>query len=101
MFFTTTPNSSNYGTANALLVDDKDGVDISGTYAGSPVSWTFNYDSNTQGGRTIAPAGPVNVKVVGIGLSGGQFAVVDHVITRTAGQSILLAPAQERNYANP
>jgi hypothetical protein len=32
----------------------------------------------------------VNVKVVGIGLSGGQFAVVDHVITRTAGQSILL-----------
>jgi hypothetical protein len=81
-------------------VDDKDGVDISGTYAGSPISWTFNYDSNTQGGRTVSPAGNVAVKVVGIGLAGGQFIVVDHTITRTAGQSILVSPAQERNYRN-
>jgi hypothetical protein len=101
MFFTTTPNASDYGTANALLVDDKDGVDISGTYAGSPISWTFNYDSNTQGGRTVSPPGNVAVKVVGIGLAGGQFIVVDHTITRTAGQSILVSPAQERNYMNP
>lgn len=102
MFFTTTPNSSNYGTATALLVNEADGVTpISGTYAGSPVPWDFAYDSNTQGGRTITPAGNVNVKVIGIGLSGGQFIAVDHVITRTQGQSILLAPAQERNYNNP
>jgi hypothetical protein len=101
MFFTTTPNNNDYGTADALLVNDKDAVAISGTYSGSPVPWTFNYDSNTQGGRTVAPPTDVNVKVVGLGLSGGQFAVVDHVITRTAGQSILLAPAQERNYSNP
>lgn len=102
MFFTTTPNSSNYGTANALIVNRADGTTpIAGTYTGSPVSWDFAYDSNVQGGRTISPAGNVNVKVVGIGLSGGQFVSVDHVITRTAGQSILLAPAQERNYNNP
>jgi hypothetical protein len=101
MFFTTTPNNNDYGTATALLVNDKDGNPISGTYSGSPIPWTFNYDSNTQGGRTISPPGNVNVKVVGLGLSGGQFTVVDHVITRTAGQSILVSPAQERNYANP
>jgi hypothetical protein len=101
MFFSTTPNGSNYGTANALIVDNKDGADIAGTYSGSSVPWTFNYDSNTQGGRTVSPAGNVNVKVIGIGLSGGQFVSVDHVITRTAGQSILLSPAQERNYSNP
>ena len=101
MFFNTTPDNSNYGTSAALLVNDKDGAPISGTYSGSPVGWTFNYDSNTQGGRTVSPAGNVAVKIVGIGLSGGQFAVVDHTITRTAGQSILLSPAQERNYANP
>lgn len=98
MFFNTTPGGNNYGTNNALVVDDKDGADIAGTYAGSPISWTFAYDSNNQGGRTV---GPTAVKVVGIGLSGGQFIVVDHTITRTAGQSILLAPAQERNYSNP
>jgi hypothetical protein len=102
MFFTTTPNSSNYGTANALIVNRADGsTPIAGTYSGSSINWDFAYDSNTQGGRTISPAGNVNVKVVGIGLSGGQFVIVDHVITRTAGQSILLAPAQERNYNNP
>lgn len=101
MFFTTTPNGSNYGETDALIVNDKNGTPISGTYTGAPVDWTFNYDSNTQGGRTVSPPGNVNVKVVGIGLLGGQFASVDHVITRTAGQSILLAPAQERNYSNP
>ena len=98
MFHLDTP-TADYGTASALVVNDKDGNPISGTYAGSPVSFTFAYDSNTQGGR--AAAAPAAVKVVGIGLSGGQFINVDHTITRTAGQSILLAPAQERNYSNP
>ena len=97
MFFSETP-SGNYGTSNAVIVNDKDGNPISGVYAGTPVSFTFAYDSNTQGGRT----GGTNalVKVVGIGLSGGQFIAVDHIITRSSGQSILLAPALERNYAN-
>ncbi len=98
MFFVDTP-TGDYGTSSAIIVNDKDGNPITGTYSGSPISWTFNYDSNTQGGRTSATNAAV--KVVGIGLSGGQFAVVDHTINRTAGQSILLAPAQERNYNNP
>lgn len=98
MFFADTP-TGDYGTADAIIVNDKDGVPITGTYSGSPVSWTFAYDANVQGGRTAITNAPV--KVVGIGLNGGQFIVVDHTITRTAGQSILLAPAQERNYSNP
>jgi hypothetical protein len=98
MFFDTTP-TGDYGTANAIIVQDKDGVDIAGTYAGSPVNFTFAYDTNTQGGRTAGTT-PV-VKVLGIGLTGGQYVEVDASITRAAGQSILLAPAQERNYQNP
>lgn len=98
MFFTDTP-TADYGTASAVIVNDKDGNPITGTYSGSPVTFTFAYDSNTQGGRTAQTNAAV--KVVGIGLSGGQFVIVDHTITRTAGQSILLAPAQERNYSNP
>ena len=97
MFFTDTP-SGDYGTANAIIVNDKDGSPISGTYNGSPVAFSFAYDSNTQGGRTPATNAPV--KVVGIGLTGGQFISVDHTITRTQGQSILISPAQERNYVN-
>lgn len=98
MFFTDTP-TGDYGTSSAIVVNDKDGNPISGTYSGSPVPWTFAYDSNTQGSRV--PPSNAQVKVVGIGLTGGQFVVVDHTITRTAGQSILLSPAQERNYSNP
>lgn len=98
MFFATNP-TGDYGSDTAVIVNDKDGVPIHGTYAGSPVPFTFNFDSNTQGGRTAGEEAAV--KVVGIGLSGGQFISVDHTITRTAGQSMLLAPAIERNYSNP
>lgn len=98
MFFLDTP-TADYGTASAVVVNDKDGFPITGTYTGSPVNFTFAYDSNTQGGRTAGQNAAV--KVIGIGLIGGQFVDVDHTITRTAGQSILLAPAQERNYSNP
>lgn len=98
MFFTDTP-TGDFGSADAIIVKDKDGNDITGTYAGSPISFTFAYDTNSQGGRT--PATPALVKLVGIGLTGGQYVDVDYTITRTAGQSILLAPAQERNYSNP
>lgn len=98
MFFTDTPDGD-YGTSSAVIVNDKDGNPISGLYAGAPIKFTFAYDSNTQGSRTPATNAPV--KIVGIGLSGGQFISVDHTITRTAGQSVLLAPAQERNYSNP
>ena len=98
MFFTDTP-TGDFGSADAIIVKDKDGNDITGTYAGSPISFTFAYDTNTQGGRTAGT--PALVKLVGIGLTGGQYVDVDYTITRTAGQSILLAPAQERNYSNP
>lgn len=98
MFFETTP-SGDFGTSSAIIVNDKDGNPITGTYTGSSVPFTFAYDTNTQGGRTAGTT-PV-VKVLGIGLTGGQYVEVDASITRTAGQSILLAPAQERNYANP
>jgi hypothetical protein len=98
MFFDSTP-SGDYGTSDAVTVQDKDGNPIAGTYSGNPISFTFAYDSNTQGGRTGGQNAPVTI--VGIGLTGGQFASVGHTINRTAGQSILLAPAQERNYVNP
>lgn len=91
--------NSGFGSDSAIVVNDKDGVPIQGTYAGSPVSFTFAYDTNTQGGRTAGT--DAAVKLVGLGTVGGQYVSVDATITRTAGQSVLLAPAQERNYSNP
>ena len=94
MYFT-----SGFGSDSAIIVNDKDGNPITGTYAGSPISFTFAYDTNTQGGRTSGTA--TSVKVLGLGTSGGQYVSVDATIARSAGQSILLAPAIERNYSNP
>ena len=98
MFFATNP-AGDYGTATAVIVQDKDGNPIAGTYSGSPVGFSFAYDTNAQGGRTPATNAPI--KLVGIGLTGGQYVSVDYTITRAQGQNILLAPAQERNYSNP
>ena len=91
--------ASGFGSASAIVVNDKDGNPITGTYAGSPVSFTFAYDTNNQGGRT--PATDAAVKLVGIGLGSGQYINIDATLTRSAGQNILLAPALERNYSNP
>lgn len=91
--------ASTFGTGSAAVVNDKDGNPISGTYAGSPVTFTFNYDTDTQGGHTAGTDFPV--KVLGIGLNGGQYVLVDYTLIRSAGQTISLAPAQERNYSNP
>jgi hypothetical protein len=98
LYFTSVP-SGDYGTADAIIVNDKDGVPISGTYSGSPVNFSFAYDSNTQGGRTAETNAAVTL--VGLGLAGGQFASVDFTVTRSQGISVLLAPAVERNYNNP
>lgn len=92
--------ASTFGTSGAAVVTDKDGNPISGTYIGGGfVNFTFNYDTDTQGGHTAGTDFPV--KVVGIGLGGGQYTTVDYTLIRSAGQSISLAPAQERNYSNP
>lgn len=91
--------ASTFGTAGAAIVTDKDGNPISGTYSGSSVNFTFNYDTDTQGGHTAGTDFPV--KVLGIGLTGGQYVLVDYTLIRSAGQTISLAPAQERNYSNP
>jgi hypothetical protein len=98
LFFTSVPGGD-YATENAIIVNDKDGNPISGTYNGSPVNFSFAYDSNTQGGRSAETVAPVTL--VGLGLNGGQFAIVDFTITRTQGIPVLLAPAVERNYINP
>lgn len=94
MFFT-----SGFGTGSAILVDDNDGADISGTLGGaSSVAFTFDYDNNTQGGRTAGT--DANVTVVAIGLDTAQYVAAEGTITRAVGQNISLVAPLERNYSN-
>ena len=62
------------------------------------LTFTFNYDSNVQGGRTAGT--DANVTAVAIGKSTGQFVSQTGTITRSTANSISLASALERNYAS-
>ena len=98
MYFTSVP-SGNFGTTNAVLVQDKNSVNITGTVgAQSSVGFSFNYDSNAQGGRT--PATDANVTVVAIGLSGAQYVSTTATISRSIANSVSLISVLERNYLN-
>lgn len=95
MFFT-----SGFNTGSAILVDDNSGTDISGTVGGaSSVAFDFDYDGNTQGGRTAGTDAAVTI--VAVGLSGAQHVIATGTITRATGQNFSLVAPLERNYANP
>jgi hypothetical protein len=99
VFFTTNP-SGNFGTDNAVVVDDADDADMSGSVGGSDsVQLTFAYDTNNQGGRT--PATDAAITVVGIGLETGQYVKATGTIQRSNSNSVSLVAPLERNYQNP
>jgi hypothetical protein len=99
VFFTTNP-AGNYGTTNAVLVNNDAGSPMSGTVSGaSSVSLSFAYDTNVQGGRTAGTDAAITV--VAIGLSTGQYVKATGTITRSASNSVSLVASLERNYENP
>ena len=94
MFFT-----SGFGTGSAILVDNNAGTDISGNIGGAAtVAFDFDYDGNTQGGRTAGT--DANVTVVAIGLDTAQYVSATATLTRATGQNISLVAPLERNYDN-
>jgi hypothetical protein len=102
MFFAdadgTPGNGDEYGSVGAILVQDSNGVDISGNVGGaSSVSFDFDYDGNTQGGRT--PATNAAIVLVAIGLDTAQFVRLDGTITRATGLTFALVSSLERNYS--
>lgn len=100
VYFETLPGAGNdFGEAGALIVDDNSGVDMSGSVSGAVITHTFNYDGNTQGGRT--PGTDADIVVVGTGLSVGQYVRATGTIARSTSNSVTLVAALERNYQNP
>lgn len=99
MFFNSVP-SGDYGTANAVIVQDNNSTNITGLIGGqASLQFSFNYDGNIQGGRTQGTDAPV--VLVAIGLSGAQYASATSTLTRSTANSISLVAASERNYTNP
>lgn len=82
---------------DAIIVDDNDGADITGTIIGATVNFTFDYDGNNQGGRTVATDAVVRLRA--IGLNTAQFVESTGTITRATGLSFSLVASLERNYS--
>jgi hypothetical protein len=100
LFFSTLPGANNdFGESGAVLVKDNSTVDVTGDVsAASSVTWSFDYDNNTQGGRTSGTN--ADVTAVGLGLSTGQYVKATATIARSKANSVSLVAALERNYSN-
>lgn len=101
VYFTSLPGAGNdFGESGAVIVDDNDGVDMAGDVsAASSVTLSFNYDGNSQGGRT--PGTDAAITVVALGLATGQYVRATGTIARSTSNSVSLTASLERNYSNP
>jgi hypothetical protein len=92
--------SDDYGTATAITLEDKDAVEIAGTISGSTVNFSFAYDTNTQGGRSVftSPGGDVPVTVVAGNAGNAKPVVATGTITKSKTISITLTAEADRAY---
>lgn len=94
-----------FGTPGALQVQSSAGVvgqdlaaDNSVFEAGASYSFSYAFDGDETGGRTVST--PTDITIISIGLDKGQYVSNTGTIT-TAGAIIPLSAALERNYSNP
>ena len=103
MFFTNDDAGDNtgrdYGTIDAIIVQDDTLTDISGVIPGASQAYNYAYDGNVQrGGASAGLDAPVTI--VAIGLSLAQYVIATGTITNT-GLTASLVAALERNFSNP
>ncbi len=94
--------SDDYGTATAITLNDKDGNPITGTISSGAIGFTFAYDTNTQGGRSVftSPGGNVGVTIVAGNKGVAKPVVVTGTSSRSKGISISPVAEQDRAYSN-
>ena len=95
MYFADTV-TGDYGTANAITVQDKDGVDIAGTITSGAIGFSFSYDSNIQGGRTAGTDADVVIFALNKGVS--KPVVATGTISRAKGLSFSLVAESDRAF---
>lgn len=96
MYFTDLAGALDYGLTGAITVDDATAADIAGTISGAAIAFTFDYDGNTQGGRT--PATDAAVTVVAGNAGSAKPVVTTYTIGRATGQNITLTAETDRAY---
>lgn len=89
-----------YPSPGSIIVDNNDGpTPLTGAIGATSLGFNFDYDNNSQGGRTT---GIASVVLVAAGEDQAQIAVVSGLqITRATGLSFSVTSPLERNYSNP
>ena len=92
---------NNFGTADAILIEDNSGDPITGDVDGqSQIGFDFDYDGNVQRGSG-SDGTPAPFTGVALGLGTAQYVVTTGTITRSTANVINFVAALERNYLPP
>ncbi len=83
----------------ATIVNNNAGSPIEGAIGAASISFDFDYDGNTQGGRSAGTDAAIAIRA--IGLEDAQFTETTGTITRNTGLSFSVVAPLERNYQNP
>lgn len=98
IMFTAPPGAGNdYGESGAITVNDASSNPITGTISSGSISFTYDYDGNTQGGFTAGTDRPVTL--IGIRPGSGKFVVATGTLTRSKSIALSLVAEQDRVYA--
>ena len=92
------PEGKDFGTVDAILINDNDDNPITGLVDGNPsISFSYDYDGNVQRG-TGSGGEPAPFTGVAIGTTTAQYVVTVGTIQRTTANVINFVAALERNY---
>lgn len=99
MMFTSPPGAGNdYGESGAVTVNDASGNPITGVVpSDGQISFTYDYDGNTQAGFTAGTDRAVTIVAVKPGT--GKFVVATGTLTRSKSIAFALTAEQDRVYA--
>ena len=95
--------TAGFGSSNAIVVEDVNSVPLNGYVSTSTsgfnendLEFTFDYDNNSQGGRT--PGTDANVVIVACGINVAKYASLNATIKNQPVNNFVLAADLELSY---
>ena len=100
VYYTNPPSGDDWGTSTAVIVQDASSIDMQALITGDSASRTYDWDANSQAGRTAGPESPpFSITAVAIGLATGQYVRATTTMTRSKTNAVSLVAPLERNYS--